>query len=158
MSDRRGVPGGGPTGGDRWRRIERRYYRPDGNQELTTVIVYAVANAEGVDPTDLDSTLHERIDAVALERVFFESDADGPPVTDPDGSVFEFRYADYLVRVRSDGRIDVFEATDRDASGLTRGGGRPRGTDPGTGTGTGTEAETARRIRSDGRGRGDERR
>jgi hypothetical protein len=128
MSDGRGVPGGDPTGdGDRWRQIERRHYRPDGDAELATVIIYAVANAEGVDPTELDPILHERVDAVALERVFFESDADGRPVPDPEASVFEFRYANYLIRVRSDGRIDVFESTERGSSRLTRGGGRVQG-------------------------------
>ncbi|MFB6139708.1 MAG: HalOD1 output domain-containing protein [Halosimplex sp.] len=92
----------------------QRHYDPGGADELTTAIVFAVADAEGVDPSDLDvPPLYECVDAPALEDTFFGPEtARGP--RQGSGTV-SFRYADYLVNVRSDGWIRVFETPDADS-------------------------------------------
>jgi hypothetical protein len=86
--------------------VTQRHY--DGEFELSTDIVYAIATARGVSPTEIRSPpLYECVDAATLEAVFFgDSTAENRPVAD--GAV-EFRYAEFLVTVRTDGWIQVFE-------------------------------------------------
>ncbi|AUG49600.1 hypothetical protein BVU17_18620 (plasmid) [Haloarcula taiwanensis] len=78
-------------------------------------MVYAIAEAEGVSPSEVKSPpLYECVDAAALEDTFF-----GPDVTGRSrqgvGSV-KFHYTDYLVKVRSDGWIQVYEPTETELS------------------------------------------
>jgi hypothetical protein len=69
---------------------------PDGPGGLTTAIIYAIAEAQCVNPSELRSPpLYDSVDAAALEDTFF-----GPDVTGRSrqgvGSV-EFQYTEYLV-------------------------------------------------------------
>lgn len=98
----------------RWSQVAQRHYEPDGTEELTTTIVFALADAQNVSPTDIQSPpLYNCVDAPALEATLF-----GPNVAaearQGTGSV-EFRYTDYLVNVRSDGWVEVFEPTETES-------------------------------------------
>ena len=102
-SDRRSGP---PD--SRWSAVAQRRYDPADAGELTTDIVYAIADAAGVQPVDLDEPpLYESIDVLSIESMFFgpgrdwESDRAVGSVT--------FHYADYRIAVDSDGRITVSE-------------------------------------------------
>lgn len=92
----------------KWRQVAQRWFDVGADEELTTAIVYAVAEAKGVAPLDLEAPpLYESVDASALEATFF-----GQNVSEQDrqgvGTV-EVRYAGYLVTIRSDGWIRVAE-------------------------------------------------
>jgi len=112
---------GGSASGDapgamdaRWSQVAQRHYDPDGDADLTTVIVFAVAEAEGVDPADLTSPpLYECVDAAAIEDAFFGSDVFGASRRGTD--TVEFRYIEYLVRIRSDGWVQVYARADADS-------------------------------------------
>jgi len=90
--------------------IAQRHFDPDEGDELATAIVFALADAMEVSPSEVtDPPLYDAVDVTALENTFF-----GPrTVTETErqgvGTV-EFRYADYLVRVRSDGWIQIHSA------------------------------------------------
>lgn len=71
------------------------------NSDVSTTIVVAVAEAEGVDPIRMDERLHDWIDPDALERVVRSMD---------DGHV-AFDMADHQVLVGHDGRVSI---TDHD--------------------------------------------
>ncbi len=104
---------GGAAGPDRSQAAQR-HYDPGGTEELTAAIVYAVADAEDRPAGELRSPpLYESVDAAALERTFFGSDVAGESRQGV-GTV-EFRYAGYLVAVRSDGWIQVYESVGPDA-------------------------------------------
>jgi hypothetical protein len=91
-----------PSGTELTQVAQRRY---DPDEELSTTVVFALADARGVAPAEVNSPpLYERVDAAALERTFF-----GPQSGPVSGSV-EFRYEEFLVRVGSDGWVRVFEA------------------------------------------------
>lgn len=85
-----------------------RRFDSDDEIELTTEIVYAIAEARGVDPTDVSSPpLYESVDTVALQNLFF-----GDRATEASSNrtlTLEFTYAEFLVRVDSDGTIAVYE-------------------------------------------------
>jgi hypothetical protein len=101
--------GGGPDGdGDaRWSQVTQRHYDADGERELTTAIIFALAAAEGVAPAEMDGPpLYDSVDAAALEETFVGPEGSGGTVT--------FRYADYRVTVRSDGWIAVSEPAETD--------------------------------------------
>ena len=98
----------GPTDSDaEWTLAARTHYDPEADGELSTEVVYAIAEAEGVSPTDLTSPpLYDAIDITAVRNALF-----GPDVGRGGNvglGVVEFRYADYLVEVRSDGWIRVY--------------------------------------------------
>ncbi|ELY66492.1 HalOD1 output domain-containing protein [Natronococcus jeotgali] len=63
-------------------------------------VVEAVADAEGVDPTDLEPSLHEAVDAAALDELFAPTAGSARR----NGSL-SFAYCGYDVTVRSDGRV-----------------------------------------------------
>lgn len=95
--------------------VAQRQYEPSGQSELTTTIIYAIAEAEGVSPSEVKSPpLYESVDAPAIEDTFF-----GPDVAARSrqgvGTV-EFQYTDYLVKVQSDGWVRVYEPTEADHS------------------------------------------
>jgi hypothetical protein len=91
--------------------VAQRHFDPEA-EELTTAIIFAVAEGAGVEPGALDTPLYEVIDAAALQDTFF-----GPEVSEGSrqgvGSV-EFRYEGYHVAVESNGWIRVQESTDPD--------------------------------------------
>lgn len=100
---------GGPDTG--WRKGAQRHYDPETDADLTSAIVFAIAEVAGVQPDDLKHPpLYECVDAAALEETFFGEEYTGGP-TRGVGNV-EFRYRDYLVTVDSDGWIQVYEPTD----------------------------------------------
>ncbi|MFC5971645.1 HalOD1 output domain-containing protein [Halomarina salina] len=93
---------------DDWTQVVQHHYDPTGDGELTTAILFAVADARNVSPNEIDTPpLYEWIDAAALEETFF-----GTEVEDARRGIgtVEFRYVEFLVKVRSDGWIQVFEA------------------------------------------------
>lgn len=97
----------GPTDPDtEWTLAARTHYDPERDDELSTEVVYAIAEAEGVSPTELTSPpLYDAIDITAVRNALF-----GPGVgrgASEGLGIVEFRYAGYLVEVRSDGWIRV---------------------------------------------------
>jgi len=89
-----------------WRQVAQRHYDPCEQAELTTEIVFAIADAKDVDPTELQSPrLYDCVDATAVEDTFF-----GAGISTERGTgMIQFRYDTYLVRVNDDGWIHVFE-------------------------------------------------
>ena len=96
---------------NRWTQVVQRHYDPEEGGELTTAILFAVADARNVSPSEIDAPpLYEWIDAAALEETFFGTDVVAE-VRRGAGTV-EFRYVEFLVKVGSDGWIRVFESSD----------------------------------------------
>lgn len=91
-----------------WRQVAQRLYEPDRDGELTTAIVFALADAEDVSPSEVKSPpLYVAVDVAGIEQTFFGIDNDEQS-RQGTGTV-EFRYTEYLVKVRSDGWIQVYE-------------------------------------------------
>jgi|AntDeeMetageno51_2_1112566.scaffolds.fasta_scaffold11413_2 hypothetical protein len=96
-----------------WPQVAQRHYEPDEQGGLTTTIVSAIAEAEGVSPSEVKSPpLYDSVDVPAIEEAFFGPGASGGSRQGV-GTV-EFRYTDYLVKVRSDGWTQVYEPTEPD--------------------------------------------
>ncbi|WP_418286029.1 HalOD1 output domain-containing protein [Halorubrum sp. DTA46] len=92
-----------------WKQVAQRPYDPAGNTELSTVIVFAIADAKGVPPDEISSPpLYESVDVAAIETALFGRDGERI-VTNGTGSV-EFRYTEYLIRVRGNGWVQVHES------------------------------------------------
>jgi hypothetical protein len=100
---------------DDWQQVEQRCYDADGDADLATVLVEAVAAAKDVEPLDSESMppLYEFTDAESIEETLF-----GPPGTETERtsrerrneeSVVTFRYEELGVAVHSDGWIHVYE-------------------------------------------------
>ncbi|WP_227356101.1 HalOD1 output domain-containing protein [Haladaptatus salinisoli] len=86
--------------------VTQAHYDRESHRDLTTEIIFAIADAEDVAPTELkDPPLYECVDIAAIKDGFF-----GPKVAghsrDSKGSV-SFRYNQYHVEVASDGWITV---------------------------------------------------
>ncbi|OVE83089.1 HalOD1 output domain-containing protein [Natronolimnobius baerhuensis] len=64
-------------------------------------VIERIAEADGVDPVDLDPPLHDVVDTDALDRLFDSSHQDSPPRR---GSV-SFRYREHDVTVHADSRV-----------------------------------------------------
>ncbi|WP_129116999.1 HalOD1 output domain-containing protein [Halegenticoccus tardaugens] len=82
---------------------ETRTKRLPENEELSTAVVKAVAEAVGVDPLHLDARLYDSIDPDGLDQVF-RPRGDGTVRT---GAQLEFEVAGCEVVVHSEGRIVV---------------------------------------------------
>lgn len=95
-----------------WAVTEQRAYHRDHPADLTTVVIEAVAAAEGVDPPSIKSPpLYEVVDTAALEATFF-----GPRVADERRAAVgnaTFHYRGFRVTVRSDGWVQVAEPVDQ---------------------------------------------
>ncbi|MDG5761260.1 hypothetical protein QA600_18175 [Natronococcus sp. A-GB1] len=66
-------------------------------------VVKAVANAEGVDPVELEPPLYDAVDPNAIDELF-------DPTTAPNAARngrLHFRYRGYDVTVRSDGTVSL---------------------------------------------------
>lgn len=103
---------GGTSGSDSdWTQVAQRSYEPDIDEELTTTIVFAIAAAMGVEPTDLGPPpLYGAVDASAIEySLFVEEPGSGGR---NGGGCVDFRYDGYRVEVRSDGWVRVYERSD----------------------------------------------
>lgn len=91
-----------------WLQAAQTHFDPDGHVELTTAIVTAIAEAEGVDPMEVKSPLlYDVVDVPAIEQSFFAGGEDGT-ARNATGTT-QFRYDRYLVKVRSDGWVQVYE-------------------------------------------------
>ncbi|MFC7098876.1 HalOD1 output domain-containing protein [Halobaculum marinum] len=91
-----------------WDLVEQRSFDVTADDGLTTTIVYAVAEAEGIAPRDLKHPpLFDVVDTASLEAAFF-GNHDNRRSHDPNSST-EFMYRDYRVVVRSDGWVQVYE-------------------------------------------------
>lgn len=99
---------GGET---RWRQVTQRQYDPDRDGDLTAAIVFAVAEAEGVPASEVDSPpLHDVVNVGAIERALFGHESRGG--SERVAGTVGFRYRDGVVRVRSDGWVLVYEPAD----------------------------------------------
>lgn len=97
-----------------WRQVAQRLYEPDRDGGLTTAIVFAIAEAADVSPGEVKSPpLYEAIDVAGVEDAFFGSRGD---VARQGTGTVEFRYAEFLVKVRSDSWIQVYEPTETERS------------------------------------------
>jgi hypothetical protein len=89
-----------------WQVVEQRLYEPEGRPDLTTVVVEAVAAAEGVEATDIRKPLlYDVVDIAAVRDALF-----GPRATGADGGTtgsLAFEYRGLRVRVRGDGWVLV---------------------------------------------------
>ncbi|KZX49592.1 hypothetical protein AV929_20655 [Haloarcula sp. K1] len=95
--------------------VAQRHYEPNGQGELTTAIIYAIAEADGVSPREVKSPpLYDSVDVPAIEKAFFRPNV-GAGSRQGVGTV-EFQYTDYLVKVQSDGWVRVYDPTEADHS------------------------------------------
>jgi hypothetical protein len=103
-------------GGATWSQAAQRHFDSEDTVELTTEVVFAIADARGTSPSEMSGPpLYECVDVPALESALFGTDESG--TRQGVGSV-DFRYAEYLVTVDSDGWIRVAEqATTERAEG-----------------------------------------
>jgi|AntRauTorcE11898_2_1112593.scaffolds.fasta_scaffold39313_2 hypothetical protein len=101
---------GGTVGADsEWTQVAQRSYDPELEEELTTTIVFAIADAKDVEPTELKSPpLYEVVDASALRDTLFEHGG-GYERLDGNGTV-TFQYDGHLVEVSDDGWVQVYES------------------------------------------------
>jgi hypothetical protein len=90
---------------ERWRPVTRRSVEPN-ERALRSAIRSALADAEGVDPSELSpEPLSDGLDVGALDESFFGL---GPEDVPGDvAGVVEFRYGEYRVTVPTDGEVDV---------------------------------------------------
>lgn len=94
------------TGAPR-RGVVRHNYDPNADCDLTTEVVRAVAEKEGVSPTELPAPLYESVDVESLEETLFGGrTANG--TRQRSGSV-EFDYTGHRVTVTAEGQIEVSE-------------------------------------------------
>lgn len=94
-----------------WQQAAQRLYEPDRDGGLTTAVVFALADAGDVSPNEVKSPpLYEVVDVAGIEQAFFGAD-NGEQSRQGTGTV-EFRYNAYLVKVRSDGWIQVYEPSE----------------------------------------------
>lgn len=80
-------------------------YENDGDTTITEVLVDALAEAEGVVPTDVAS-LYEAVDPDALSQLFEERGRGADAET-----LLSFTFENWNVFVRGDGRIRVCDGT-----------------------------------------------
>jgi len=98
------------TGSEEWVQAAQRHYDPDDVVELTTTIVYAIADAKDVAATELTVPLYEAVDVAGIQETFFGPTAESEPR--PGVGRVEFRYDDCLVTVASDGWVQVYESVE----------------------------------------------
>ncbi|RKD89094.1 HalOD1 output domain-containing protein [Halopiger aswanensis] len=98
-----------------WQQTAQWLYEPDRDGGLTTAIVFAIAEAKDASPSEVKSPpLYESVDVAGIEAAFF-----GPHTENASrqgtGTV-EFRYTNQLIKVRSDGWVQVYERTETELS------------------------------------------
>lgn len=74
-----------------------------GTTSVSEAIVEAVADREGVAPTELEPPLFEAVNPDALDALF----ADIGPADVPTGPTVTFRYKGYLIMVSGTGQVGV---------------------------------------------------
>ena len=92
----------------RWRLLTQRCYDPDRDGELTASIVFAIADAACIPASEVSPPpLYDVIDVSAVENLLFNG---GPRDSSEQlDTIITFHYLDYLLSIRSDGRIAVYE-------------------------------------------------
>lgn len=90
--------------GAEWEMVTQVPFDPAGSDGLTTTIVHAVADAEGVKPGDIkDPPLYEVVDTAALETALFGSKTG----IRASHCSTEFMYRGYRIVVLTDGWVQV---------------------------------------------------
>lgn len=96
-----------------WTQVVQASYDAAETGGLTTTIVYAVAEAAGVEPRAIKSPpLYDVVDTAALEAAFFRPRPDATDDEEPASTAFVYR--GFRVEVRSDGWVLVSERVDAD--------------------------------------------
>ena len=93
-----------------WSFEAQAHYDPATSRDLTTVIVGAIAEAEGVSITEvLSPPLYDVVDVAAMEDALF-----GRPEVSENGtkSAVQFRYNEHKVTVEADGWVTVSARAD----------------------------------------------
>lgn len=95
---------------DDWVQIHQAYYDREGEEELGTTLVLAIADAIDADPLAPSQMppLYESVDAQALEETFFGPMGAG--TRRDEGGAVTFHYNGYKVALRADGWIFIYEA------------------------------------------------
>ncbi|MFC3478984.1 HalOD1 output domain-containing protein [Halobacterium litoreum] len=87
--------------------VAQRHYNPVEDSDLTTTLVYALAEARDIDPTELKHPpLYEVVDVAGIEQALFKSHSH-EQAEKAMGSV-EFTYEEFRVTVSSDGWVQVY--------------------------------------------------
>ncbi|WP_306052992.1 HalOD1 output domain-containing protein [Natronococcus wangiae] len=95
-----------------WQTVVQAHYDHDDRHDLTTTIILAIAEAEGVPPTAIKSPrLDDLIDVPAVEEALFDARTDTQEIDREES--FTFRYSDYQVRIQSDGWVLVSAPVER---------------------------------------------
>ncbi len=103
--------------GKRWNQLAQRHYDPEQDGELTAAIIFAIAEAKGVSPDKVNSPpLYEVIDVPAIESSLLSSRTQGD--SRQGTGTIQFRYTDNLVKIRSDGWIQVYSGSEGKAHDL----------------------------------------
>ncbi|GAB3670007.1 HalOD1 output domain-containing protein [Halopiger thermotolerans] len=98
-----------------WQQTAQRLYEPERDGGLTTAIVFAIAEAKEVSPSEVKSPpLYESVDVAGIEDAFFGSKT--RRASRQGAGTVEFCYADHLIKVRSDGWVQVYEPTGTELS------------------------------------------
>lgn len=98
-----------PPSGEDWSRDislskdHHAFHEPGGSAKVSTTVVHALADAMGVDVTDIGFSLYDSIDPDALDRIFAQTTT-GPPRAP--GHV-AFSVDGYRVTVYSSGHIVI---------------------------------------------------
>lgn len=88
-----------------WTFVTQAHYDPEEPRDLTTVVVRAIAEAEGVSIDQVrDPPLYDVVDIAGIDAALF-----GRPDADRSGtgSSVEFRYDGYKVAIEADGWVTV---------------------------------------------------
>jgi hypothetical protein len=112
MSDRQDTTSDTQTtdGGDRPLADVQAHYDHDEPHDLTTTIIFAVADAEGVAPSEIKTPpLYDYVDTVAVEEALFGPARRRHNHTGTESLTFSYRGHD--ITVRSDGWVFV-QSTD----------------------------------------------
>ena len=92
---------------EKWRLVVQDHYDPE-SDDLATTVVYALAEARDVPAIELKSPpLYSVVDIPGIESAFF-SGVDDLESRKGTGSI-EFRYNGHLVKIQSDGWVEVYE-------------------------------------------------
>lgn len=91
-----------------WKLAAQRVYESESQDELTTAVAMAIADAAGVSPREAGAPpIYEFVDVAALEDILFGISVGETPQEQAVG--IEFRYYGYLVTLNSDGMIRIYE-------------------------------------------------
>ncbi|SIR20512.1 hypothetical protein SAMN05421858_1819 [Haladaptatus litoreus] len=92
-----------------WNLVTQANYDRDGDHDLTTTIIAAIADHEDVSPTEITQpVLYDCVDIAALEDAFFGPKARGEK-RDSIGTA-EFQYGEYRVEVASSGWVSIYSS------------------------------------------------